>query len=221
MRANLSVMGAYLYNENLFAEMVLPAPMANSKQLVVENLVAELEELELVHTNIDTLPLLIGVWSRKQLPVWEKLYETLLYEYNPIHNYDRHEVWNETRDTSNTYTTDNTGHGNRDGTSDTSAESLDKVAGMNDPAAVDGAMANRSKTESKSNTTDTEETDVTSHSESLNVNEHANEHTSHIYGNIGVTTSQQMIEAQREVVKFNMVDVIIADFKGRFCLPIY
>ena len=221
MRANLSVMGAYLYNENLFAELALPAPMANSKQLVIENLVAELEELELVHTNIDTLPLLIGVWSRKQLPVWEKLYETLLYEYNPIHNYDRHEVWNETRDTSSTYTTDSEGSGKRTAESESSAESLDKVAGMNDPAAVDGAMANRAKTESKGDVKDGEDTSVNSHSESLNVNEHANEHTSHIYGNIGVTTSQQMIEAQREVVKFNMVDIIIADFKGRFCLPIY
>lgn len=41
------------------------------------------------------------------------------------------------------------------------------------------------------------------------------------YGNIGVTTTQQMIEAQREVVLFNMIDTIVNDFKKRFCLMVY
>ncbi len=40
-------------------------------------------------------------------------------------------------------------------------------------------------------------------------------------GNIGVTTSQQMIEAQRNLVKFNIMDVIIQDFIDRFCLLLY
>lgn len=40
-------------------------------------------------------------------------------------------------------------------------------------------------------------------------------------GNIGVTTTQQMIEAQREVVLFNMIDTIVNDFKKRFCLMVY
>lgn len=41
------------------------------------------------------------------------------------------------------------------------------------------------------------------------------------WGNIGVTTTQQMIEQERESVKFNMYDVIIDDFKQRFCIMIY
>lgn len=40
-------------------------------------------------------------------------------------------------------------------------------------------------------------------------------------GNIGVTTTQQMIEAERELVRFNIYDVIIESFKQRFCLLIY
>ena len=42
-----------------------------------------------------------------------------------------------------------------------------------------------------------------------------------MWGNIGVTTTQQMIEEQRGVVKFNMADYIIESFKQRFCLLIY
>ena len=48
-----------------------------------------------------------------------------------------------------------------------------------------------------------------------------NEHGARLYGNIGVTTTQQMIEAEREVVKFNIVDYIIGSFKKRFCILIY
>lgn len=42
-----------------------------------------------------------------------------------------------------------------------------------------------------------------------------------MWGNIGVTTTQQMIEEQRGVVKFNMMDYIIESFIKRFCLMVY
>ena len=48
-----------------------------------------------------------------------------------------------------------------------------------------------------------------------------NTRTGRAFGNIGVTTTQQMIEAERNVVKFNIVDYIVEDFKKRFCLLIY
>ena len=42
-----------------------------------------------------------------------------------------------------------------------------------------------------------------------------------MWGNIGVTTTQQMINEQRDIVKFNIADYIIENFKQRFCLLIY
>lgn len=42
-----------------------------------------------------------------------------------------------------------------------------------------------------------------------------------VHGNIGVTTTQQMIEAEREVVKFDIYDYIVKDFKERYCVPVY
>ena len=41
------------------------------------------------------------------------------------------------------------------------------------------------------------------------------------YGNIGVTTTQQMIEEERRVSDFDMDHVIIQEFKKTFCLLIY
>lgn len=48
-----------------------------------------------------------------------------------------------------------------------------------------------------------------------------NERAMLAYGNIGVTTTQQMITEQRDVVEFNIYDYIIADFKKRFCLQVW
>ena len=44
---------------------------------------------------------------------------------------------------------------------------------------------------------------------------------SRVHGNIGVTTSQQMLESQRNVVKFCMTEYIINDFISRFCVGVY
>lgn len=41
------------------------------------------------------------------------------------------------------------------------------------------------------------------------------------YGNIGVTTTQQMIEQERRVSDFDMDHVIIQEFKKTFCLLVY
>ena len=40
-------------------------------------------------------------------------------------------------------------------------------------------------------------------------------------GNVGVTTTQQMIQSQRDVVQFNVIDHIIQDFITRFCVMVY
>lgn len=44
---------------------------------------------------------------------------------------------------------------------------------------------------------------------------------SRVHGNIGVTSSQQLLEAQRRVVQFCMTEYIINDFITRFCVGVY
>ena len=46
-------------------------------------------------------------------------------------------------------------------------------------------------------------------------------HKLHAYGNIGVTTTQEMIKQERKIDLFNVYDIIIEDFKMRFCILIY
>lgn len=46
-------------------------------------------------------------------------------------------------------------------------------------------------------------------------------HIGTVRGNIGVTTTQKMIEEQRAVVNYCVYDVIIDSFQRRFCLLVY
>ena len=46
-------------------------------------------------------------------------------------------------------------------------------------------------------------------------------HNLHAHGNIGVMSTQDMIRQERDVDLFNIYDIIIEDFKMRFCLLIY
>lgn len=48
-----------------------------------------------------------------------------------------------------------------------------------------------------------------------------NKRTGRAYGNIGVTTTQQMIEEERRVSEFDIDHIIINEFKKAFCLMIY
>lgn len=101
----LSLLGLYQYNEQLFDGLRLPKGV--NKNTFVDNLLAETAEFEILYPDPEFLANMIAVWSEKELPVWEKLEETLHYDYDPISNYDRHE------ESSNT------------------GESLGKVAGYN------------------------------------------------------------------------------------------
>ena len=46
-------------------------------------------------------------------------------------------------------------------------------------------------------------------------------HVGTVRGNIGVTTTQKMIEEQRAIVNYCVYDVIIDSFQRRFCLLVY
>mgnify|MGYP001467864330 CR=1 FL=1 len=42
-----------------------------------------------------------------------------------------------------------------------------------------------------------------------------------ISGNTGFYTKQKMIEQERGIAEYNIIDVIINSFKNRFCLLVY
>lgn len=67
----------------------------------------------------------------------------------------------------------------------------------------------------------TESTTLTNENEWSDSDEHEITRTTRRTGNIGVTSSQQLMLAEREVAMFNVTDYIVASFKKRFCIMVY
>lgn len=84
------------------------------------------------------------------------------------------------------------------------------------------ANTDRSENTQSNSSTNTDATTTNNtnfkHDEKENIDR---EYTRTEQGNIGITTTQQMINEEREVDKFNLMDYIIDRFKQRFCLLVY
>lgn len=170
----LSIQGLYEYDNTLFQGLQLPTGL--SQEAVINEILLQCAELEIVYPNIDIMKLAITTWSIANQYTWQKLYDTMVVEYNPIWNVDATVVID--RDTS--------GQGN----------ATDAVKGFN------------SDTWAESDKTDTDSWAVEDVTETRT-------------GNIGVTTTQQMLEQERKIAEFNMISYIAQSFKQRFCLLIY
>lgn len=123
--ANISPLGLYQWDETVFDLMEVPAEL--DKQTIIDNILAQTAELEVLYPNPVVFKNLVAVWSRKELPVWERLYKTTTYEYNPIENYNRYEEGSTGGAGSTTHagtdtTTDTTTHAGTDNINRTSTD---------------------------------------------------------------------------------------------------
>lgn len=278
--ATLSVLGMYEWDNTLFDLLSIPEEL--SKDTLVQNLLAELAELEVIYPNPVVMKNLIGVWSAKQLDIWNRLYATTQYEYNPIENYDRQESGTDSGTDSTTHTgTDGRTEAITDGGTDTRAETIqdsgtegvstsssvsktgqdsitgtdtkghwkagfDSTASGTDDGLVketrdqdDGTTTTvygNTESGSGSSTTTFGKTqgiqESSTYGKTQNITESktfgssinqtkSGTHTLRAHGNIGVTTTQEMIKQQREIETFNLYDIIIDDFRMRFCILVY
>ena len=105
MTSNMSVLGLYTYDNTLFANMNYPEGFETADQTnLVNNLLCELAEMEVLYTSPAFMKTIIGVWSYKEKPTWDRIYAAAQMEYNPIENYDRQESSTDTTDGTRKHT---------------------------------------------------------------------------------------------------------------------
>ena len=91
--ATLSIMGLYNNDPTVFDMMVFPDGFtADQKQITKENILIECAEFEFLYPAPEVAKTIIGIWSRKELPYWNRVYAASQAEYNPIENYRRNET---------------------------------------------------------------------------------------------------------------------------------
>ena len=149
-------------------------------------------DLELVYPFPDFMKEMAGSWSAAHLWEWQKLVNTTKLDYNPIWNKDG--VITETEDRDTTGKT--SGSGNRTDTVQTNAFN-------------GGAFQDRDQ--SKGIYADT--------SSSVGNEKIVRKREEH--GNIGVTSTQQMIKEERDISYFSVYEVIAEEFTSAFCIQVY
>ena len=200
-KMTMNLLSLYNYDESLFDNLVLPEGI--DKDTLVENLLLDTVSQEVLYADPDIMKQAIGMWSKKELPVWQRLKDTLDIRgtYNPIYNYDRNEeITND--HTSNTTESEN--HNTNKGT-DTTKVSQGSF-NTNDLTPVNQ-----------------QENILGSGNDENGKDTFTGDHTfnAHLYGNIGVTTTQEMIREELSIDEINILDYIIDSFKNRFILSVY
>ena len=212
MRPTVSYLGLYNYDSTIFDDFALPDSISANKEEFVDEILSELGQLEALYPNADVFKRILKAWSNTRLPEWKRVEAALTAEYNPIHNLDRNEDYTDTNTeketgTSNsTSNTESTANGTNESTESETAFNTETFKNRTKNAGTDTANSTASATNNSNNTV-TRETSV--------------KHTAHLYGNIGVTTSQQMINEELAMRRGDLESYIIEDFKHRFCVMVY
>ena len=124
----------------------------------------------------------------------------LLLEYNPIENYNSSETETSTSENSTTTGNENTTTTTTNSTTENSGETTNKVS------PYDSENFNNDNNTTTTNTTTGNATDTTTINDSGNMSSNGtSSRTLTRKGNIGVTTTQQMIESEYELRAKNLV----------------
>lgn len=219
MDARLTLSGMLQYDPDLFHDMLIPSPpdpenpgligldvgqLRASWTIVKDDLVNYLQlrtmSMSLAVPDPGYLKNAIHTWSVASIHSWQRIFDTLFFKYNPIWNKDGKYV----------------GHSEGTNTGTGSTTRFTHGYDNNIPAAPAPAAVEEEE----------EEDDNLSwvHSDKAESGSVINavmddDHTER--GNIGVTTTQQMIKEEREIAMVNIYDIIADSFIKYFCIALY
>ena len=234
MRATLSMIGLYNWDPSIFDTMELPAGL--DRDTVISAILLDSMDLEVLYPDPEYMKFALANYSKRRIDVWNKLYATTKLEYNPIWNKDgvitETEEVSRTGDTSGTSNTTTASSGKSstttatNGSSSGNSETDTYVFGFNESS---GAQSGRT-TESGAGTSSGNSTENGTSSGNSTENGTSSEnrrddekrtYTRSEQGNIGITTTQQMIKEEREVDDFSIIDYIAKDILHKMCILVY
>lgn len=218
----MSIMGLYEHDNNLFQGLQLPEGL--NRDAVINEILLQCAELEILYPDIDIMKLAITTWSLANQYTWQKLYDTMVVEYNPIWNVDANVTdtlaGTENRDIERNGTGSNNRTVNLADNETVNITDTEAVKGFNSDTWAESHKNVKAGTDNIAHT-GTDNIAITD-SESVDDDLTRSEtRTQHRTGNIGITTTQQMLEQERAIAEFNMINYIAQSFKQRFCLLIY
>ena len=171
---------------------LLELPEELDKDVFIGVLLEKAGEFPLIYPSYDYMKYAIGLFSKKWNWTIDKWAKAINIKYDPLYNFDRNE---ESEDVTNTSAETSSG-----------GQSTNSISAFNDTA----TNPNYQPTNKAESNTSGE-----SSGESHNI------HKARLYGNIGVTTSQQMLQSEIDIGYFDIYNSIADLFMSEYCIRIY
>ena len=220
--AKMTLIGFYkwmqLNNDDLFQNLTVPSGVDKNK--LINTILMNGAEFEVLYGDADFFKFLIGPWSDKWFRTMDRWSKALAIDYEPLENYDRKEEW---EDNNNTLRADSRNH-----TSNTLNQANSTSSGTGSTENKKSAYDSNTYQPFDKSETGSSGSNSTNGLEAATGRENGNEleasnnrRTGRAHGNIGVTTSQQMLQSEIDISKFNLYDEIAALFLTEFCIYTY
>lgn len=205
-KAKFTLIGTYQYYHNAGGDLfeLMDLPEGINKDTLCSNILLQGGEFEVLHGSPEFIHNSIGIWSKAWKDSFQRWVDALAIEYAPLENYDRMEHWTDELDGS--------GSSSSTGTLDTSfSEEVERTKSAYDSSSYQ--PYDKTTTGSTTDTDTTDDTNTTINNDS--------EHNGRIHGNIGVTTSQQMLNQELDLGYWNLYQRITQLFLQEFIIPVY
>lgn len=228
---------------SIFANWVLPEGI--DKTDLTDSILVDAGSYEVLYSDIDFLKAAIALWGRKHYRTFEKWIAALDIEYNPIENYDRQESWSEGHQGQNSYSKNGSASGNTsevgtDGNTHTYTNVKDEERASNKSVenqrtafnessyqpyekAIESGGTDRTRTGSETDAGNHGKQGAASSSSSESgsgADSYLNTKSGRAHGNIGVT-SQQMLQSELDISRWNLIQQISDMFILDFTVPIF
>lgn len=221
-------------DHSVFEKMQLPEGI--DRDTLIGSIILRCNEFELLYSDPDFMIAAVDVWSRKNYWTFDKWVKAINIEYDPLYNYDRTEKTTDTHEGnyekkgkdknsgSDTRTNDLTMTNDLKTENDTTVTHNEKA--YNDSSFVpttedvtDGEIKDTGTVKNTGTMTDAYGRILDS--KESGKDKYKDIHESRMYGNIGVTTSQQMLQSELDIARWNMYEHIADLFCSEFCIMVY
>lgn len=221
-------------DHSVFETMQLPEGI--DKDTLIGAIILRCQEFELLYSDPDFLTSAVNIWSRKNYRTFDKWVKALDIQYDPLFNYDRTEEYTDTH--TGTFNNSRTESGTNGNTRTDDLTMTNNLADTNDVTTTHSEKAYNDSNyvgttqdvidQDESHTGTVTNTGSVTDNGSFNTGANTSGtdgstdiHKARLFGNIGVTTSQQMLQSELDIARWNMYEHIADLFAQEFCIMVY
>lgn len=200
--------------DNLWANLKMPPEI--DKNTLIDVIMMRGGEFEILYANPFFFKSMIGVWSDQWQSTFVKWVKALSIEYDPLYNYDRHEEYEDIRTEKEDINKKENVKANDSSVSSGSGSTTNTKSAYDSASYTPHDKSDSSSTGSNTSNSATDVNGTQGRNLSGNI-----KHNAHLYGNIGVTTSQQMLKDELDINAWNLYEHIAEMFCNEFCIYVY